>query len=84
MTIAQKLQHKGHQEGLKEGLQKCQEAREEGLQEGLQKGEKKGEEKGKKQAVLEIACRMMNNGIDHETIMKNTGLSQNELEQIHH
>ncbi len=80
MTIAQKLQHKGHQEGLKEGLQKCQEAREEGLQEGLQKGE----EKGKKQAVLEIACRMMNNGIDHETIMKNTGLSQNELEQIHH
>ncbi|OWO82108.1 ISNCY family transposase [Photorhabdus luminescens] len=88
MTIAQKLQHKGHQEGLKEGLQKCQEAREAGLQEGLQKGEKKGEkkgeEKGKKQAVLEIACRMMNNGIDHETIMKNTGLSQNELEQIHH
>ncbi|MER2472188.1 Rpn family recombination-promoting nuclease/putative transposase [Photorhabdus laumondii] len=84
MTIAQRLEHKARQEGLKEGLQKCQEAREEGLQEGLQKGEKKGEKKGKKQAVLEIACRMMNNGIDHETIMKSTGLSQNELEQIHH
>ncbi|WP_369973516.1 hypothetical protein [Photorhabdus sp. CRCIA-P01] len=67
MTIAQKLEQKAFQEGFQEAYQ-------EAYQEGLQKGEK--------QAILEIACRMMNNGIDHETIMKTTGLSQNELEQI--
>ncbi|MCC8457648.1 hypothetical protein [Photorhabdus aegyptia] len=49
-----------------------------------QKAFQEGLQKGKKQKILEIACRMMNNGIDHETIMKSTGLSQKELEQIHH
>ncbi|OCA56072.1 hypothetical protein Phpb_00571 [Photorhabdus namnaonensis] len=68
MTIAQKLKHKG----LQEGLQKCQEAHQGGLQ------------KGEKRASLKIARALMDNGIDHETIMKSTGLSQKELEQIHH
>ncbi|KOY61597.1 transposase, partial [Photorhabdus heterorhabditis] len=69
MTIAQKLEQKGHQKGFIEG-------RQEGLQEGLNKGEKRG--------ILKIACAMIDMGIDRETIMKTTGLSQNELEQIRH
>ncbi|WP_387690193.1 hypothetical protein [Photorhabdus sp. RM71S] len=69
MTIAQKLKQKAFQEGFQETYQ-------EAYQEGLQKGEKR--------ASLKIARALMDNGIDHETIMKNTGLSQNELEQIHH
>ncbi len=52
------------------------ERRQEGLQEGLYKGEKQG--------VLKVASAMMDIGIDRETIMKTTGLSQNELEQIRH
>ncbi|WP_445496148.1 Rpn family recombination-promoting nuclease/putative transposase [Photorhabdus sp. SF281] len=51
-------------------------ARQEGRQEGLQEGEKRG--------VLKVAWAMMDMGIDRETIMKTTGLSQNELEQIRH
>ncbi|MGV7962872.1 Rpn family recombination-promoting nuclease/putative transposase [Photorhabdus tasmaniensis] len=69
MTIAHKLEQKGHQKGFIEG-------RQEGLQEGLHKGEKQG--------ILKIACTMIDMGIDRETIMKTTGLSQNELEQIRH
>ncbi|OWO82107.1 hypothetical protein B5C26_10950 [Photorhabdus luminescens] len=67
MTIAQKLEQKAFQEGFQEAYQ-------EAYQEGLQKGEKR--------ASLKIARVLMDNGIDNETIMKNTGLSQNELEQI--
>ncbi len=73
MTIAQKLEQKGHQKGFIEG---SQEGHQEGLQEGLNKGEKRG--------ILKIACAMLDMGIDRETIMKTTGLSQNELEQIRH
>ncbi len=54
----------------------AQKLKHKGLQEGLQKGEKR--------ASLKIARALMDNGIDHETIMKSTGLSQKELEQIHH
>ncbi|KOY63976.1 transposase [Photorhabdus heterorhabditis] len=53
-------------------------------QEGLQKGEKRGEEKGEKKASLRIASALMDIGIDRETVMKTTGLSQSELEQIRH
>ncbi|NHB88998.1 Rpn family recombination-promoting nuclease/putative transposase [Photorhabdus tasmaniensis] len=53
-----------------------QEGRQEGLQEGLEKGEKQG--------ILKTACAMMDIGIDREMIMKATGLSQSELEQIRH
>ncbi len=73
MTIAQKLEQKGHQKGFIEGRQ---EGRQEGFQEGLYKGEKQG--------ILKIACAMIDMGIDCETVMKTTGLSQNELEQIRH
>ncbi|EQB98209.1 hypothetical protein B738_26317 [Photorhabdus temperata subsp. temperata M1021] len=45
-------------------------------QEGLQEGEKRG--------ILKVAWAMMDMGIDCETIMKTTGLSRNELEQIRH
>ncbi|MCE1915110.1 ISNCY family transposase, partial [Enterobacter hormaechei] len=31
-----------------------------------------------------IAHALLNSGIDCETVMKTTGLSQNELEQIRH
>ncbi len=43
-------------------------------QEGLQEGEKRG--------ILKVAWAMMGMGIDRETIMKTTGLSQSELEQM--
>ncbi len=53
-----------------------QKGRQEGRQEGLQEGEKRG--------ILKVAWAMIDMGIDRETVMKTTGLSQNELEQIRH
>ncbi|MCC8457649.1 hypothetical protein [Photorhabdus aegyptia] len=47
----------------------------EGFQEGLQIGGKL--------ALVKIVYAMIDNGIDHETIIKIGELSQNELEQIY-
>ncbi|EYU16782.1 ISNCY family transposase [Photorhabdus luminescens] len=49
-----------------------------------QKLEQKGRLEGEKLAALKIARSLLDLGIDRETVMKTTGLSQNELEQIRH
>ncbi len=54
----------------------AQKLEQKGRQEGLQEGEKRG--------ILKVAWAMIDMGIDRETIMKTTGLTQNELEQIRH
>ncbi|WP_145501737.1 Rpn family recombination-promoting nuclease/putative transposase, partial [Yersinia similis] len=73
MTIAQKLKQEGRQEGHQEG-------RQEGRVEGIQIGEANGLKKGK----LEVARTMLANGLDRATVMKMTGLSDEDLTQIHH
>lgn len=69
MTIAQQLE----QIGLKKGLEK-----------GMEKGIQLGIEKGEREATLKIARAMLQNGIDCSTVMKMTGLSEDELAQLHH
>ncbi|MGU6849077.1 ISNCY family transposase, partial [Salmonella enterica subsp. enterica serovar Sandiego] len=51
-----------------------------GIQQGIQLGEQRGIEKGK----LEVARTMLQNGIDRSTVMKMTGLSEDDLAQIRH
>jgi predicted transposase/invertase (TIGR01784 family) len=53
-----------------------QKGREEGLQEGVQKGERG--------AALKIAHAMLADGLELARVMKLTGLSEEELAQIHH
>ncbi len=53
---------------------------EKGRAEGLQLGEQRGIEKGK----LEVARTMLQNGIDRNTVMKMTGLTEDDLGQIRH
>ncbi|EDE2461871.1 Rpn family recombination-promoting nuclease/putative transposase, partial [Salmonella enterica subsp. enterica] len=53
---------------------------EKGRAEGLQLGEQRGIEKGK----LEVARTMLQNGIDRNTVMKMTGLTEDNLAQIRH
>ncbi len=48
------------------------------------KARQEGHQEGRQEATLKIAHALLNSGIDHETVMKTTGLSQNELEQIRH
>ena len=55
------------------------EGKEEGLAEGLEKGLAEGMEKGMNQRSLEIARKMLANGMDAATVMEITGLSAEEI-----
>ncbi|EBF4234800.1 Rpn family recombination-promoting nuclease/putative transposase [Salmonella enterica] len=77
MTIAQQLEQKGIEKGRMEGIQIGEEK---GRMEGIQLGEEKGRMEGK----LEVARTMLQNGLDRGTVMKMTGLTADELEQIRH
>ncbi len=67
MTIAQKLEQKAFQEGFQEAYQ-------EAYQEGLQIGGKL--------ALVKIVYAMIDNGIDHETIIRIIVMSRSKIEQI--
>lgn len=69
MTIAQRLEQK---------------AREEGRQEGILLGEQRGIEKGEREAPLKIARTMLQSGIDRNTVMAMTGLTEEDLQCITH
>ncbi|WP_191922665.1 Rpn family recombination-promoting nuclease/putative transposase [Pantoea agglomerans] len=69
MTIAQQLEQKGIEKGIEKGIQL---------------GEQRGIEKGRNEGKLEVARTMLQNGIDRNTVMKMTGLSEDELSQIRH
>ena len=55
------------------------EGKEEGLAEGMERGLAEGMEKGMNQRSLEIARKMLANGMDAATVMEITGLSEEEM-----
>ncbi|EKN3838385.1 Rpn family recombination-promoting nuclease/putative transposase, partial [Yersinia enterocolitica] len=57
---------------------------EESLMTIAQKLEQKGEARGEKNATLKIARTMLANGLDRATVMRMTGLREEELAQICH
>lgn len=69
MTIAQQLEQKGIEKGIEQGIQL---------------GEQRGIEKGEREASLKIARTMLANGLDHDSVMKMTGLTADDLAQIRH
>ena len=69
MTIAQQLEQKGIEKGI---------------QLGEQRGIEKGRSEGEREATLKIARTMLQNGIDHNTVMKMTGLTDADLAQLRH
>jgi len=69
MTIAQQLEQKGIEKGIEEGIQI---------------GREKGHSEGERDATLKIARTMLQNGLDRDTVMKMTGLTEEELSQIRH
>ncbi|PPC61673.1 ISNCY family transposase [Pantoea sp. ICBG 1758] len=73
MTIAHQLEQKGIEKGRMEG-------RMEGRQEGIQLGE----QQGIRAATLKIARTMLQSGLDQNMVMQMTGLTEDELAQIHH
>mgnify|MGYP002624982338 CR=1 FL=1 len=69
----------GKEEGLAEGMEK---GLAEGLEKGLAEGMEKGMEKGMNQRSLEIARKMLANGMDAAMVMEITGLSESQLQQL--
>ena len=78
-TARQEGNKKGMEIGLKEGKQQ---GLKEGKQQGLKEGERQGIEKGKKEKQIEIAKNMKKESIPIETIIKITGLTKSEIENI--
>jgi predicted transposase/invertase (TIGR01784 family) len=62
----------------------AQQLEQKGIEKGIQLGEQRGIEKGEREATLKIARAMLLNGLDHTTVMKMTGLTEDDLTQIHH
>ena len=58
------------------------EGKEDGLAEGVEKGLAEGMEKGMNKRSLEIARKMLANGMDAATVMEITGLSESQLQQL--
>lgn len=77
MTIAQQLEQKGIEKGRAEGLKL-------GEQLGEQRGIEKGRTEGERETTLKIARTMLQNGLDRNTVMKMTGLTEDDLAQIRH
>ncbi|PAV01814.1 ISNCY family transposase [Arsenophonus sp. ENCA] len=67
MTIAQALRQEGKIEGI---------------QEGIQIGEQNGMQKGEKQASMKIARQMLESGMDRQSVMKFTGLNDDEMSNL--
>ena len=73
----------GKEEGLAEGMEKgLAEGMEKGLAEGMEQGLAEGMEKGMNKRSLEIARKMLANGMDAATVMEITGLSESQLQQL--
>ena len=73
----------GKEEGLAEGMEKgLAEGMKKGMEKGLAEGMKKGMEKGMNKRSLEIARKMLANGMDAATVMEITGLSESQLQQL--
>ena len=62
-------------EGIAEGMEK-------GMEIGLEKGREEGREEGMNLRSLEIARKMLANGMDAATVMEITGLSESQLQQL--
>ena len=57
-------------------------ARESGREEGREEGRKEGRAEGSKQNSFDIAKRMLEKGIDIETISELTGLTEKEISEL--
>ena len=56
----------------------AQQLEQKGIEKGIQLGEQRGIEKGEREATLKIARTMLQNGIDRNTVMKMTGLTEDD------
>ncbi len=58
------------------------EGKELGYKDGVEKGIEKGMAEGKRKAKIEVAKKMLNNGIDIDIIIQATGLNKKEINAL--
>ncbi len=69
--------------GLRQGLEKgMAQGLEKGMAQGLEKGMAQGMEKGRAEERFAIARNLKSLGLDIQSIMKSTGLTQEEIESL--
>ena len=71
----QKGKEKGKEEGIAEGMEM-------GMKQGMEKGRAEGMEEGMSQRSLEIARKMLAQGMDEAMVMDLTGLTAEEIKQM--
>ena len=57
-------------------------ARREGIEEGIEQGIEQGIERGSKEKALDVAQRMLSDGMSKESVMKYTGLDSDTLDML--
>jgi predicted transposase/invertase (TIGR01784 family) len=62
----------------------AQQLEQKGIEKGIEKGIQLGRQEGRNEGKLEVARTMLENGIDRNTVMKMTGLTEDDLAQIRH
>ena len=70
---------KGREEGRAEGRE---EGRAEGRAEGREEGRAEGRAEGRVEGVIQVARKLLDAGMDVDTIMKMTDLSKGEIEKL--
>lgn len=62
----------------------AQQLEQKGIEKGLEKGLTQGRVEGEREATLKIARAMLQKGLDNQTVISLTGLTENDLNQIRH
>ncbi len=62
----------------------AQQLEQKGIEKGIQLGREEGRSEGEREATLKIARTMLQSGLDRETVMKMTGLNEDDLALIRH
>ncbi|HBH6890053.1 TPA: Rpn family recombination-promoting nuclease/putative transposase [Serratia marcescens] len=62
----------------------AQQLEQKGLERGLEKGLTQGRVEGEREATIKIARAMLQKGLDNQTVISLTGLTEDDLNQIRH
>ena len=85
MTLAEQLKQEGEVKGFERGIaQGMERGKLEGRMEGRMEGRAEGRLEGQLEGKLETARNMLAEGMGLQTIMKITGLSEEQLKKISH
>ena len=83
VSVERTLLDDRYQKGMEKGMEKGKaEGMEMGMKQGMEKGRAEGMEEGMNQRSLEIARKMLANGMDDASVMDMTGLTAEEIKLL--